>query len=314
MQRSSDDHPDTHPPRQWLIWALLVVIVVAAALRLWSLDNLPPGLFYDEAFNGVDARGVLSGENRPLYFTGNNGREPLYIYLQALIVALLGPNAYALRFTSALIGIVTIPLTFLAARTLFAMTPTDEPNQLGPISPEWLALFAAAGLAISYWHVNLSRLGFRAILLPLISALALLFFWKAWVGGQRRDFGWAGFWFSLAFYSYTAGRLMPFTVILFVVGEWMLSLVRRSDASASRDAWPTRWRGLVWMAVVGLICLAPLLFAIVQNPVILSSRTADVSILVKGTEGMPETPLARLGVNVVNTLRSFYDRGDLNLP
>jgi hypothetical protein len=35
--------------------ALLITLLLAAVLRLWQLDVLPPGLF-DEAFNGWDAK------------------------------------------------------------------------------------------------------------------------------------------------------------------------------------------------------------------------------------------------------------------
>ena len=61
---------------RWPYWPLMGVILVAAALRLWKLDVLPPGLWYDEAVNGVDTRMVLSGKGFPLYFAANNGREP----------------------------------------------------------------------------------------------------------------------------------------------------------------------------------------------------------------------------------------------
>ncbi len=194
-------------------WAWLIVTaltLVAAAMRLWQLDALPPGLFFDEAFNGMDARAVAHGERFPLYFTGNNGREPLYIYLQALMVALLGPKAYALRLTSALIGIATIPVTYLSARMIFGNATDDD----APLDPTWLALFAAAGMTVSFWHLSVSRLAFRAVLLPPLGMLAIAYFWRAWVCGRMRDYRWAGFWFALTLYTYTAARLLPLVVII----------------------------------------------------------------------------------------------------
>ena len=93
----------------WSYWPLIGVMLVAAGLRLWKLNVLPPGLYHDEAINGVDARMVLSGAGLPLYFAANNGREPLFIYLQMVSAAILGANPYALRLVSALIGILTVP-------------------------------------------------------------------------------------------------------------------------------------------------------------------------------------------------------------
>ena len=68
---------------------LLLVIAMATALRFWALGTIPPGLYHDEAFNGLDALGVLEGE-RPVFFEANNGREPLFIYLVALICSCPG--------------------------------------------------------------------------------------------------------------------------------------------------------------------------------------------------------------------------------
>jgi hypothetical protein len=40
----------------WVSILLLILILVAVTLRLWRLDALPPGLYADEAFNGLDVR------------------------------------------------------------------------------------------------------------------------------------------------------------------------------------------------------------------------------------------------------------------
>ena len=106
----------------WQRSLLLVTVLVAAFLRLYQLDLLPPGLFYDEAYNGLDVRGILSGAQFPLYFSGNNGREPLFLYLQSLVVAGLGYTPYALRVTAALIGIASVGR--------FAQVGDEFPEQL----------------------------------------------------------------------------------------------------------------------------------------------------------------------------------------
>jgi len=65
------------------------VTALAAALRFFALGEIPPGLYHDEAFNGLDALRVLAG-HWPVYFAANRGREPLFIYLIAATVGLLG--------------------------------------------------------------------------------------------------------------------------------------------------------------------------------------------------------------------------------
>ena len=79
---------------------LLLALLVSGLLRFWLLDQIPPGLFRDEAHNGLDALKVLQGDHA-LFFPANNGREPFYIYLTALAVALFGQTTFAVRAAAA---------------------------------------------------------------------------------------------------------------------------------------------------------------------------------------------------------------------
>jgi 4-amino-4-deoxy-L-arabinose transferase-like glycosyltransferase len=94
------------------------VTLLAAVLRFPLLGRLPPGLYRDEAINGLDALGVLEGV-WPIFFTANNGREPLFIYLVAASVGLFGRTALAVRLVSAVLGTLTVPATYLLGRALF---------------------------------------------------------------------------------------------------------------------------------------------------------------------------------------------------
>ena len=80
-----------------------MVIALAVGMRLYMLGVWPPGPYRDEAYNGLDALGVLRGEHA-LFFSANNGREPSYIYLAALSIALFGPTLFALRLPEAFVG------------------------------------------------------------------------------------------------------------------------------------------------------------------------------------------------------------------
>jgi hypothetical protein len=292
-------------PRKPVGWPTLVlagIILLAAALRLWRLPTLPPGLWYDEAVNGVDVRMMLAGRGLPLYFIANNGREPLFIYLQALSVALLGYTPYALRVVAALTGILTVPAVYACARALWPHGDNRDP---------WPALIAAAGLAVSYWHLSLSRLGLRAILLPLVSALAVAFFWRAWTTGRRRDFTAAGASFAVALYTYTAARLLPLVPLAFIVIEALIDWVRvaRLPAGSRRAAfwetWRTRLQGLAWLAAAGALLTVPLAVAAWQAPAVVLGRAAQVSVF--------DTAHPNLLANSLTVARGFYDAGDHNL-
>src|SRR3954464_14949126 len=100
-------------------WIMVGVVLVAAFFRLWQLSATPPGLHYDEAFNGIDAIDIWANGPR-IFLDGNTGREPLFNHILALSVAVLGRNSYALRIPAALFGILTVAATYPMARSLFA--------------------------------------------------------------------------------------------------------------------------------------------------------------------------------------------------
>lgn len=307
MWRNLSDHLGKVRPA----WLLLGVVVLAAGLRLWRLDVLPPGLFYDEAYNGFDARQVLDGINRPLFFTANNGREPLFIYLQALSLAVLGATPFALRVTSAVIGIVTIPVIYFCAYTILKTWPPigDDDRKAG-----WLALVAATGIAISYWHLSLSRLGFRANLLIPISALAIAFFWRAWTQQRYRDYVWAGVWLALAMYTYIAARVLPLVILAFVVVEAALGLWSyRAKRPELWRLWKPRLSGLALLTAVTGLGVLPLVWTLVNDPALISTRTSQVSIWAALPPDKPVALLDALLANLVTVARAFYDQGDQNL-
>ena len=293
------------------VWVLAGVMLLAAALRLWQLDVLPPGLFFDEAYNGFDARQVLEGVSRPLFFAANNGREPLFIYLQALSIALLGPTPFALRVVSAMVGILTIPIMYFCAYTVLRTTPSSPQ---GDRRAGWLALVAAAGLAVSYWHVSLSRVGFRAILLIPVSALAIAFFWRAWTEGRTWDYVLAGIALALALYTYIAARLLPFVVAAFVLVELALSLrAYRTNRTAWWSLWKPQLAGLLILAAVMAVGILPLAWTLLSTPTLVSARTDQVSILTATRAGLFDSIPQALLSNVLATARVFYDQGDQNL-
>jgi predicted membrane-bound mannosyltransferase len=126
--------------------AFAAILLGAALLRLLWLERYPAGWHHDEALMGVMAGEVYRGEGRPVFFPQYLGQEPLYIYLSAGMMALLGgeQDPLPLRLTSALVGLLTVGLTFLLARELFGTR---------------VGFFAAALMATSFWQVMSSRNG-----------------------------------------------------------------------------------------------------------------------------------------------------------
>jgi 4-amino-4-deoxy-L-arabinose transferase-like glycosyltransferase len=198
----------TRIPRWPFTAMLLLVLLVAAGLRLYRLPDLPLGLHYDEAANGILAAEIARGAKLPVFIPAYTGKEVLFFYCTALWMRLLGATPLALRLSAALAGLATVAATYWAARELLH----------GDRGARWVALLAAAFLATSFWHLVLSRYGFRAVTQPLMQALTVAALWRglrlasASAGAGRRGIPWlifAGLLCGLTAYTYLAARAFP---------------------------------------------------------------------------------------------------------
>ncbi len=271
--------------RRSMLWGMVTVLLVAAALRLIAFGQIPPGLYHDEAYHGLDAVQILKGD-LSLYFPANNGREPLFIYLVALTVGVLGKSPFALRLPSFFAGLLTIAATAAMGRALFSRR---------------VGLLASAVLALTLWHVHLSRVGFRAVLLPLFIALAV---WQAVRGikGDKGTWHWvlAGIFYGLSFYTYTAARFTP--VALLVFGVYVLA----TKQTVLNTRYTLRTLGLA--ALAALVAVVPLAVYTLLDPDIVLGRPGQVSFLNPAISG--GDPWGTLWSHTLRTMGMFFVQGD----
>ena len=271
----------------WLVFA------VAAFLRFYRLDSLPPGPLYDEAYNGADIVEILAGK-RPIFLSTNYGREALFIYLQALSVSVMGRTDLALRLVSAVIGLLTIVLSYITVRRLFGSR---------------VALLSSAWLSLSIWHLIFSRVGLRSVSLPLFEAATIYCLWRGLAGildaNKRPRSKSATIWLSLSglalgasLYTYSSARFFPF--VLLALGAY-LALQHRSRL---RRAVP----GLGLVAFVSLIVFLPEGIHFYHNPEDFFARAREISIF--NPKESPNGPLAGFVHTSLRTLAMFSVKGD----
>jgi 4-amino-4-deoxy-L-arabinose transferase-like glycosyltransferase len=268
---------------------LLTITLLAAFLRLYRIDSLPPGDGYDPAFYGLDALSILQGE-RPIFFETNLGREAMFSYLVAACVALLGVGPYAIYTASAIAGIVTVPAVYLMGEELFA----GEKGALG----RYGGLLAALVLALSYWHLSWSRLGVRAILVPLFATTTMYLLWRGLRTGSHWSFAACGFSLGLSLYTYQAARLFPALVLLALA----YALWSRRPLS-KRDA-------LHLALVLGTagITFAPLGYYYLAHPGI-SDLRIEQTLVVSPAQDLSHNMNALLA-QLADVAQTFFYRGD----
>lgn len=262
---------------------MILILWLALFLRVWQLDTLPPGLHYDEAFNGTMARDVLRGINRPIFFTPNFGEEPLHIYTEALLFSFLGESPWTIRLVSAVFGLVFVAAVYAAARAFFPRS-------------DLVAIVSAFIAATLYWAINFSRIGIETNGMPMLLTLSAAAIAHAY---RKMTWGWvvgAGFLIGATVYTYLASRVWLPAVFL-----WFLYLVVFHRAIVRENF--SKW---LVMGAVTIVTLLPLAYFFATNPVAFSGRS--------GTVFTPEIAL----LNIARTAGMFFISGDLdprdNLP
>jgi 4-amino-4-deoxy-L-arabinose transferase-like glycosyltransferase len=151
---------------------LSVIILLAACLRLWGLGVNPPSMAWDEAAWGYNAYSLgLTGRDEfgrflPFDYFESFGdfKPPVYAYLAVLPVKIFGLNKMSVRLPSALLGVGTVLLTYFLTKEILK---SKKP---------WLPLTAAFLLAISPWHILLSRAAFEANVATFFLVAGVTFF------------------------------------------------------------------------------------------------------------------------------------------
>ncbi|MBC8100182.1 MAG: glycosyltransferase family 39 protein [Armatimonadetes bacterium] len=305
-------------PRQFpsIFLAVLLITGLGAYLRLLNLDVAPPEMTSDHLEKLQDAQTISNGELR-VFMEENGGRESLHFYLLALIDKIPGVdlNFMALKILAALEGILTIPLFFWLGRELIG----ERDRRLGVIVGVALALVCA----VAYWHLQLSRIGLRIILTPLVGALLLIFLARAMRYNRRSDFIYAGLVLGVGLYTYQAVRMMP---VIVIVGALLAMLAHLRERQAVR----AYLGNFVILALVAFTVFVPLFRYSVQSPESFWSRASGRLLgedLLETTNELGQvitrdattsdrlTALGEnvriLGDNMLKALMMFHHRGDI---
>ncbi|MDK2971722.1 MAG: hypothetical protein PWP23_1477 [Candidatus Sumerlaeota bacterium] len=275
------------PVSRWE-WVLLGVAMLAGGiLRFAFLGSLPPGLWYDEAINGLDALTVLREPGWPLFFTTQgHPREALYMYLEALGVLVGGTSAPALRGVSALIGTLTIPAVWWMAR------------ELGGRRAAALTLLFFVPMR---WHVHFSRLAFRTILSPLFCALLTVFLVRTARDKRVRDAVALGALGALSLATYLSMRLFLGIAVLGLLGA--LPAILTSAAGSRKHLLKPLAGGVLAFGV----CFLPIGIDYARNPEHFTGRQDEVSLLNQGLDGWARIAYQMRDVVLMPVLRGDHE-------
>lgn len=242
---------------------LVLILILAAFLRFWQLEKVPPSPSWDEAALGYNAYSLMKtgkdeyGQPWPLILRSFDDYKPaIYAYLAILPIKLFGLNVFSVRFPSAFFGVLTVLVAYLLFKELLGKNQISKHDFLNSIP-----LVATFLLAVSPWHLQFSRVAFESNLGVFFNTLVAYFFLK----GLKKP--WflvlAAFFAGLNLYTYQAEKVFGPPLVLFLVLVWRRQLLK------------TRRRYLVLALGVGFLLSFPL--------VRMALTTPDVFLRAKGT-------------------------------
>lgn len=171
-----------------------VLVALAFVLRVYLLGN--QSLWFDEGYSVYLAR---MGPGPAIWATAADAHPPLYHLLLAVWLGLAGPGEFAVRFLSAMLGTLTVPLSYCLGRRLFGR----------PTASITAALVAASPFLVYYSQ--------EARMYGLLLDLALVASWLL-LRAVRSGRFWALYAVALAaaFYTHYSAMLLALAHLAFV--------------------------------------------------------------------------------------------------
>ncbi len=204
---------------------LFFILTIAFFLRFYQLGNNPPSLTWDEAawgYNayslGIDGRDEF-GKFLPIDHLESFGdfKPPVYAYLDIIPVKIFGLTEFATRFPSALFGALTVLISYFLVKRIFYKS--NNANAYG--------ILTSFILAISPWHIMLSRAAFEANIATFFIIIGV---WLFLGGIQERKWYllFSAVFFALSIYTFNTARVVtPLIVLVLGIGFWKILFKRK---------------------------------------------------------------------------------------
>jgi DNA-binding beta-propeller fold protein YncE/4-amino-4-deoxy-L-arabinose transferase-like glycosyltransferase len=238
-----------------LEYALVVlVMVVAAVLRLWNLEN-HPGVFGDEGERGMDARAILEGDTRPIFGVGWWMVPNMYFYVISAFFRVFGDNLIGDRMVSVVFQMLAVWFVYRTGKLLWG-------SRAG--------LIAGAMLAVSPLALQFSRLAGESSVTGALWGIGAFYLFLAFKHRRWSDWALAAFFWSYNLYFYPSGKMiipLAAAVMLYAVVRWRKEFFRRYAIGFA----------VFWF--VGLLTFMPYgIFSAKENWVSFSGRANETSI------------------------------------
>lgn len=157
------------------------ILLIATFFRFYNLNTVPPSASLDEVSLGWNAYSILQtgkdeyGEKFPILLRAyDDWRPALYMYTILPFLKIFDLNVLSVRLPSVFFSLLTVLTTYFFVKELFKKS--EKEHKL--LKPEYVGLASAFLLAVSPWHIYISRLGHEVNLGLSFAIFGMIFFLK----------------------------------------------------------------------------------------------------------------------------------------
>lgn len=228
---------------------LLLIFFIAIFLRFYNISINPPSLTWDEAAWGYNAYSIgIDGRDEfgrflPITYLESFGdyKPPVYAYLSVLPVKIFGLNEFSTRFASAFLGSLTVIFAYFLTYEIFY----DDKKKQNKNEARNIALITSIMLAISPWHILLSRAAFEANVATFFIILGVFLFFKSINNSKRWLLILSVISLIISMYTFNTARIVsPFLFLALVIKNSKILFESKKESIIS--------------IIVGVILLVPL--------------------------------------------------------
>lgn len=184
--------------------ALLLIFLLALVLRLYHLNQVPPGFWFDESSFAYSAYSILKtgkdefGQTLPVAFQAfGEYKMALYGYWLVPFITIFGLNVFSVRLASVVLSLLTMWGIWLVAKQIFKKEST--------------AFWSAFSFAFMPAALQFNRIVYENNLTICLLVFGVYFFIKA--VSQKKSLLTAGIFFSLSFYSHLLSRVVVLLIL-----------------------------------------------------------------------------------------------------
>ena len=250
---------------------LIAILGVAAFFRLWQLGNVPASPSLDEVSIGYNAYSLQQtgmdefGTKFPIILRAyDDWRPALYVYFVIPFVWMMGLSAVSVRMPSVIVSILSVWATYELAKELVFSDALSHKSHTtyGTV----VGLVSAFLLAISPWHIYISRLGHEA-------NAGLAFFVFGGMFFLKKRYVACSICYALSFMSYQSEKIV---VPLIVAGIVVLFY---------KQLWKDKMK-LIIPAIIAISLITPFVIASLQPDALIRFTATGVI--------RPETPVSSI--------------------